>query len=119
MHYTILLNRDDNTKEIETQEQFRFIKSILETIQAPIEFNPEKEFTIEDKIKFKQELSHFNINIIDDMDGGLKIYVEKDLIAEWIKPTYVLMEDKSNIDLMKKLYLKMNITFRSVFENDS
>ena len=116
MKYKILLNKDDKTKEIEAQEQARFIKSILEAIDIPIQWNPDEPLSINDKIKFRNSLHTYGIHIIDDMDGGLKIFAKDELVAEWTKAKYKLKEDPSNINPNKRLYLEMNIEFWSLFE---
>jgi hypothetical protein len=118
MQYSILLDRNENTREVEIQEQARFVKSILEALQIPIEWNPEEPFSVESKIRFRKELDQFKINIIDDSNGGIKIYVETDLIAEWHKPLFKLKKDSSQIDPRKQIYLEMNVRFSSLFEED-
>lgn len=121
MQYTILLSRFEDTKAVEAQEQSRFIKSILEALELPIEFNPDQELSIDEHQKFKQSLRDFNLNVIDDMDGGIKIYVgnnKNDLVAEWYKPTYKLKKDLSQLNKRDQLYLEMNNVFWSVFEEE-
>jgi hypothetical protein len=118
MRYTILLNKNEKTKEIEAQEQSRFVKSIFEALEIPVEFNPDEPYSIDDRLRLRSSLNSYNINIIGDIDGGLKIFVKTDLIAEWKKPHYVLKIDGSQIDPNKKLYLEMHINFWSVFESE-
>lgn len=116
MQYSILLDRNENTKEVEIQEQSRFVKSILEALQVPIEWDPEEPFSVETKRKFIKDLDNYKINIIDDMNGGMKIYVESDVIAEWKKPLFKLKQDKSQIDPKKQLYISMEVDFWSLFD---
>lgn len=118
MRYTILLDKNEKTKEVETQEQARFVKSILEALEVPIEWNPEEPFSVEEKLKLRKSLSSYNINIIGDTDGGLKIFVKDELIGEWYKCSYKLKQDYAQIDPAKKLYLEMIVNFWTTFENN-
>jgi len=119
MEYTVLLNTNENTKAFEIKEQSRFIKSVIETLEVPIEFNPDEPLTAESKIKFVKSLSAYNISIIDDMDGGLKVYVDADLVAEWYKCKYQLKQDRTKIDPKKRLFLEASIKFTTVFSPES
>lgn len=116
MRYTILLDNSEKIREVETQEQARFIRSLLDALEVPIEWNPDEQLTVESKIQFKKSLNIYNINVIDDADGGLKVYVNNEMIGEWIKCKYKLKEDPSQLDSNKKLYLEMNVNFWSIFE---
>jgi len=119
MRYTILLKRNENTKNIETQEQSRFIKTILEALEVDINYKSEEPLSIEDKIRTRKSLEFYGITIIESHDGCLKIFAEKELIAEWKKPTYKMKKDLSQVDPNKKLYMEMNIEFWTVFEQDN
>lgn len=116
MRYTILIKRDENTKNIETQEQSRFIKTILEALEVAVEYNSEEPLSIENKINMRKSLSFYGITILESPDGSLKIYVEREMIAEWKKPTYKLKQDFTQVDPKQKLYMEMNIEFWTVFE---
>lgn len=116
MRYTILLNKNENTRNIEAQEQSRFVKSILEALEVPIAWNPEEPLSIDSKIELRKSLATYNINIINDIDGGMKVYVHDDLIGEWKKATYKLKKDPSQIDPSKRLYLEMTVNFWTTFE---
>jgi hypothetical protein len=116
MQYTILLDNRENTKAVESQEQARFIKTILESLQVPIEWNPDDILTVESKMKLRKSLEAYSINILNDTDGGLKIFANKDLIGDWYKPNYILKQDNKQIDPNKRLYMEMHINFWTVFE---
>jgi len=118
MRYTILLKRNENTKNIEMQEQSRFIKTILEALEVGIDYKSEEPLSIEDKVKMRKSLEFYGITIIEIFDGSLKIFAEKELIAEWKKPTYKLKQDFSQVDPKNKLYMEMNIEFWTVFEQN-
>jgi hypothetical protein len=117
MRYTILLDRNEKTKDIEAQEQSRFVKTVLEALEVPIDWNPDEPLTVQSKIELRKSFNTHKINVIDDMDGGLKVFHNNDLIGEWYKCSYKLKEDISQIDPKKRLYLEMNIHFWMIFEN--
>ena len=119
MQYTVLLDRGENVRKVETEEQSRFIFSVMESLHIPFEWEPDKEMTALDKINIKKLLAEYNITIIDDLDGNVKIYVGMDLIGEWHKPIYCLREDRSQLDPKKRLFLEMKCTFNSpLIENE-
>jgi len=119
MEYTILLDKNAKIREIEAEEQTRFVVSIIEALEIPFEWDSNQTFTILDKVRLRKLLNQYNISVIDDMEGGLKIFLERELIAEWKKPFYVLREDPSQIDPKKKLYIEMKCSFSSMFENET
>ncbi len=111
-----MLSRDEDTKAVEGQEQSRFIKSILEALEVPIEFEPDELLSVENHQRLRKAFKEFNIHIIDDMDGGVKISIGDGLIAEWYKSTYKLKKDLSQRDPRDRLYLEMAVNFWSIFE---
>lgn len=111
MKYTLLLDRKEDTKKIQDQEQSRFIKSIIETFEFPIDFDPNTSLTLDKKIELRKSLAAHKIDIIDDMDGGLKVFFEKEVIAQWHKPSFKLKEDRNQLDPKNRLYLEMTISF--------
>ncbi len=120
MQYKILLSYNENTKKAGIEEQTRFIRSILEALGVQLDFwNSDEPFSVSIKIKLRELLSKLDISIIDDNDGGLKIFHDKKLIAEWFLPQFVLKKDESQIELKKKLYLEMTVSFKSIFDNDN
>lgn len=116
MKYTILLSKNEDTKAVEGQEQSRFIKSVLEALDIPIEYDPDQLLSIADHQRLRQSFKEFNIHIIDDVDGGVRITIGDDLIAEWYKSTYKLKQDPSQRDPRERIYLEMSINFWSIFE---
>lgn len=116
MRYTILLDKNENTKEAEAQEQARFLKTIIESLDLPIAFNPDETLTIENKIELKKSLDKYNINVITDNDGGMQIFIEQDLIGEFKKCKYKLKENVATRDPNKKLYLEMQVNLWNAFE---
>jgi hypothetical protein len=117
MQYNILLVKNEDKQEVEILEQSRFLKSLLEALEVPIIWNPEEPLSIDAKLKLRKSLNTYNINVIDDMDGGLKVFVDSDLIGEWYKCSYKLKEDLTQTDPRKKLYLEMSVNFWTIFEN--
>lgn len=118
MQYTVLLDKHEDTKDVERQEQARFIKTVLDALEVHIDWNPEDILTIENKLKLRHSLETYNINILNDTDGCVKIFANKELIGDWSKPYYILKQDYSQIDHDKKLYFEMHINFWTIFEQE-
>ncbi len=118
MKSTLLLNSNENTRKVEDEEKSRFMRSILEIMGVPIDefWIPDQSLSVEDKIKLRSILSTYNIQVIDDLDGSLQMYVDGQLIAEWKKCEYKLRRDLSQLDPTKQLYLEMQVNFWSIFE---
>lgn len=118
MKSTILLNYNENTHKVEEEEKSRFLKSIIEQIEIPIGdfWIDDTPLSVENRIKLREILTTYNIQVIDDLDGHMKIYVDSELIGEWHKCTYKLKRDISQIDHRKQLYLEMEINCWSLFE---
>lgn len=118
MKYNVLLERNEDTKAIEAQERSRFLKSVLESFEVGIEFDPDEELSIEKKSKLRSDLREFELNLIYEHDGGMKIFLRDDLVAEWYKPFYKLKIDPSQKDPNDKLYLQMDISFWTILEDE-
>lgn len=116
MRYKILLDRNEDTRLAEAQEQARFIKTIFESLEIPIDYNPDEPLTVESKLALKEQLDKYRISVIDNLDGGIKIYVEKEVVGEWHKSTYKLKEDTAQIDRKKRFYKEMEVWFEHIFE---
>lgn len=118
MKATILLNYNESTQQVEEEEQLRFIKSLLEQMDVPIDefWSTDSKLSVEQRIKLRGVLNTFGIQIIDDLDGHLQIYVDNDLIGEWHKCTYKLKRDLRQIDPKKQLYLEMEIDCWTLFD---
>jgi hypothetical protein len=78
--------------------------------------------SIEQRIKLRGILSTYGIQVIDDLDGRMQVWVSPDKgeepqkVAEWQKCTYKLKRDLRQLDPRKQLYLEMNIECWSLFE---
>lgn len=119
--FTVLLNSNENTRKVEEEEKSRFIKSIIEAMNVPMEdvWDEDGELSIEQRIKIRKVLSDFNIRVLDYPGGELEIYVDNDLVAKWHKCEYVLKRDLAAIDPSKKLYLEMKINYWSMFDSNN
>jgi hypothetical protein len=119
MQAIIQLKYNENLQQIEKEEKNRFLRYLLEEIGLPIqEFWKADELTlsIEQKMKLRNTLSNYAIQVIDDSDGYLAVYVEKELVGEWRRCNYKLKRDLGQIDPKKQLYLEMEINCWSLFE---
>lgn len=116
MHSTILLNASENTKQVEREEQGHFVHSILSAFGFPLEGWQGEELTVEQHMKLRKTLSSRSFEIIDDLDGGVKICLKGELIGEFKKPRYVIRKDAGNIDPNKRIYLEMITETWSILE---
>jgi hypothetical protein len=117
MQNTILLNTSENTRQVEREEQGQFVRSVLTAFGVPIDtIWTETELTVEQNMKLRKLLSQYKIEIVDDMDGGVKMYCEKEKIAEFHKPHYILRKDMGQVDPKKRLYLEMTTNTWSVLD---
>lgn len=118
----ILIDRD-NFRSAEQQKQHEFVCHVLSQMGIPedqlIDCLSEdvKDFSVEQKIKLRALLNKFNVNVIDDRDGGIKIYLDREIVAEWKKSYFFLKEDPDEIDPSKKIYAEMHMDFW-IFQED-
>lgn len=118
MKGTVLLNYDENTKQVEEEEKTRFLRDLLEQMGVPINefWNVETSLSVNQKIKLRGLLATYQIQVIDDLDGHMQIYVDDQLVGEWNKCTYKLKRDLRQLDPKKRLYLEMQVDYWSLFE---
>lgn len=119
MKAIVLLNHDENTKQVEIEEKTRFVKDILQQMGVPIDFWGSDVLSKDQKAQLSQTLLKYNVHIIDDSDGRLQMFVDREPVATWNKPTYKLKRDPSQIDRKKQLYLEMTIDCNSLFDEPS
>lgn len=118
MKATILLNHNENTAKVEEEEKTRYLRNILEQIGIPIlEFwENDGPLSVEQRMKLRGILRTYGIQVIDDLDGHMQIYVDDELVAEWFKCRYKLKRDLRERDPRKQLYLEMEVNCWSLFE---
>lgn len=121
MKGTILLSYNENTRQVEEEEKLRFLRNVLEQMGVPIQdfWTTDQALTIAQRIKLRGILANYNLQVIDDLDGHMEIYVEGDVVAEWSKCTYKLKRDLQQLDPKKQLYLEMSINCWSLFEESA
>lgn len=118
MKGNILLNYNENTKIVEDEEKLKFLKDLLDQMGVPTAeiWGDDISLSIEQTLQLKKLLSTYNVYVIDDLDGGMKIYVDNELIGEWHKCSYKIKRDLAEIDRKKQLYLEMEINCWTIFE---
>jgi hypothetical protein len=118
MKGTILLNYTDNTRQVEDEEKLRFLRGVLEQMGVPIEdfWTTDGPLSINQRIRLRGVLASYGVQVIDDLDGHMQVYVEGELVAEWFKCTYKIKRDLRELDPRKQLYLEMSINCWSLFE---
>jgi hypothetical protein len=125
MKGTILLNYNENTRQIEEEEKSNFLRCFLDQCfesapnvanQISTIWNVDGPLPADQKVKLRNVLTTYGIQVIDDLDGHMKIYLENEVQAEWFKSTYKIKKDLSAIDPKKRIFLEMNISCWSVFD---
>ncbi len=124
MKGTILLNYDEDTRKVEEEEKARFLKGILEQCfdntevanQIRTIWDVDGPLPAIQKVKLRGVLATYGLQVIDDLDGHLQIYLENELIAEWFKCTYKLRRDLRVMDPRKRIYIEMEVNCWSVFD---
>lgn len=107
--------RRDQQVEIELQEKTKWVRLILGKLGLPVE-KWKENLTMDDLRKIRLELKSLEIDIIDDSNNGIEIYIKNDLIAEWRKPHYILKKNPEERDSRYKYYLEMYPQTKSVFQ---
>ncbi len=124
MKATILLNYRENTRQVEEEEKARFLKGILEQCFDGTDVADKiQEIWVEDgtlpvfqKVKLRMILSTYKIQVIDNLDGHMKIYLENELIGEWLKCKYKLKQDLNVVDPKQRIFLEMEVNCWSIFD---
>jgi hypothetical protein len=118
MKATILLDYDENTKKVEEEEKTRYLRDILQSMGVPVDefWTTDGPLSVDQRIKLRGILMTYSIQVIDDLDGQMQVYVENELVAEWRKCTYKLKRDLRQIDPRKQLFLEMEVNCWSLFE---
>lgn len=118
MKATILLNHNENTQQVEEEEKTRYLRGLLEQMGVPVQefWTHESVLSISQRMKLRGVLATYGVQVIDDLDGHMQVYVEGELVAEWFKSTYKLKRDLRERDPRKQLYLEMEVNCWSLFE---
>jgi len=118
MKGTILLNYNENTRQVEDEEKIRFLRNLLEQMGVPISdfWTSDGPLSVDQKIKLRGILATYNIQVIDDLDGHMQVYVEGEMVGEWHKCLYKLKRDLRQLDPRKQLYLEMEVNCWTIFE---
>lgn len=118
MQGTILLNYNENVKQIEEEEKLSFLRNLLEQMGVPVDnfWTISTGLSIDQRMKLRTILTTYGIQVIDDLDGHMQVYVERELVGEWFKSTYKLKRDLRELDPRKQLYMEMTINFWTIFE---
>lgn len=124
MKGTILINYNENTRQVEEEEKSKFFINLLEQMGISTDgLLPKDDYTSVDyRLKLRSLLHSLfmthQIQVIDDWDGNMDVYVEQDKVASWSKPTYKLKRDLSQLNPRQQFYLEMELNFWSIFEEE-
>lgn len=113
MKATFLLNRHDFKKH-EKNKQKEFIMLVLSSMgitDEEISICFTEEDTVDSRYNFRELLLKYNLDVIDDRDGNIKVYLDSSLIAEWKKATFVYKEDIQVINPNDRIYIEMLVDY--------
>jgi hypothetical protein len=85
-------------------------------MDVPVHYNADDKLTIEQKSKLQELLLAFHIQVLDEGDGSMQIFVDNELAGTFHKPTYKIKKDLNEVDRKKQIYLEMTVEETSVFE---
>lgn len=119
----IYIDQGDERK-IEEEEQENFVYNLLTEINLQENYPgfdetwfSEELSPVERKIKLKNILRELNIEIIN-IGRELEVYFENNLVAKWYAPKYRKMTDLKQANPEKRIYLEMQVSYESIFDED-
>ena len=113
----ILLNYNEDTRQVEDEEKARFLRDFLERCfdsspevaeQIATIWSIDGPLSAPQKVKLRNILTTYNISVIDDLDGNLKIFLENEPVAEWHKPSYKLKKELQIMDHTENILSLIN-----------
>ncbi len=113
----ITIKRQDQVEE-EIKAKSSWVRSVLSSIGLPTD-DWADPLSMDDLRRIRTELKSLDIDILDDTDGGIEIYYQGDLIAEFRRPQYILRENPRERDPRNRYYLEMHLKCRSVFDEQA
>lgn len=125
MKGTILLNYNENTRQIEDEEKSRFLRGLLEQTfegtnvvdQITEIWGNDSVLSPTQKVKMREIMNTYHIQVIDDLGGHMKVFMDGELVGEWFKCQYKMKKDPAQLDPKKQLYLEMEVNCWSVFDS--
>ena len=121
----IILSNVDNFRQVEEEAKYDFTIYVLQHLGIPEESLAEcfpeegfEKFSAQDKIKLRSLLRKFDVTIIEEQYGEMKIYVEKDLVAHWKKSHHILKRDDSILRREDRLYTEIHTEFWTIFDTE-
>jgi hypothetical protein len=127
MKSILLLNYNEDTKQVEEKAKKDFLHTILERCfeNTPMIdrihaiYDTDEPLTVPKKMELRGILTKYNIAVIDDdVDGALRIFLDTEEIGVFKKPIYRIKTDSQEKDPRKRVYLEMEINFCSSFEKE-
>jgi hypothetical protein len=114
--FSITIDLDD-VKETEEWVRNVFARETLEKMGLPLDeiWPAEEELTVEHKAELRVLLAQYDVDILDDGDRGLIIYVENDVVAELMKPRYRMHKDIKARRASQRLFYEMMVKYKTLF----
>lgn len=119
MEQIYLLDYSSNYKIVEKEERYKFLNSLLDQLGIEIDLTPENgELNIDQRVLLRKTLSNYDIEVLEELDGSMDVFCEKEKIGIWEKPRYVLKQDPSQIDRKKRHYLEMHCKYWTILDSE-
>ena len=120
----LLFSDKEDAQKVVDKVRFSWIRCVLEQTGMDLgnSFSEGEDdldsMTIAQKAELRHILDKNKILVLDDHDGGIRLYIDEDLIAEWKKPSFDLRHDNRQLNPKKKYYVGITIEYWSVFDEE-
>jgi hypothetical protein len=122
--YIVKLNVGANRRAIEQEEKARFLRATLEQVGVDTtEFWTYNEgdplpFSVDMRENLRKVYEHYNIQVLDQEDGSIEIYVDGSQVAKWSVIQYILKPDLEQLDPRKRVYLEAKYATQLFIEHE-
>ena len=121
MKFEITSDRGDE-KNVVSTVCFQWVRNVLEMTgidwEDCFEGETAEDLSVLQRGKIRKKLKQNNLFVLDDSDGGVKIYIDTEVIGEWHKPNFILNYDHAEIDPKKKTFILIEASCWSVFDDE-
>ncbi len=111
----ILVDRNE-VREVEQEEKAKWIRSVLEKMKLPLKKFWPQQASMENLRKMRISLREYHVDLIGDANDGIQIYANNELVAEWVRPRYKLVEDPTQKDIQRRFYYEMHLITKCIYD---
>ena len=106
-------------QQVAEEEKMIFLRNLLEHMNLPVNEFWQANMLLsssEQKIKLRDFLSKWAIQVISNSEGEMQIFNKDTLIGYWKNPIYKIKRDLQESDPKKQFYLELSVDYWSPFE---